>query len=115
MTDEREHPAIEVNDLTFAYPKAPPALRNINMKFPAGSRTLLVGDNGAGKSTLLHILNGRHLHEEDAVKVLGRSSFHDTSLNRERAFLGTQWGRRTVAFGGYGCVSVRVSVLIPPF
>lgn len=62
-----------------------------------------VGANGAGKSTLLRVLSGRHLPKpDDAVKILGKSSFHDTSLNFQRAYLDTDWGMRTVAFAGYG-------------
>jgi CCR4-NOT complex subunit CAF16 len=48
------------------------------------------------------VLSGRHLHDAGAVTVLGRESFFDTALNAERAFLGTDWGRRTVAFSGHG-------------
>jgi CCR4-NOT complex subunit CAF16 len=64
---------------------------------------LLIGANGAGKSTILRILGGRHLVKPDSsVRVLGRSCFHDTTLNFERAYLDTEWGMRTVAFAGYG-------------
>jgi hypothetical protein len=31
-----------------------------------------------GKTTLLRILGGKHLHDRDAVKVMGRSAFYDT-------------------------------------
>lgn len=64
---------------------------------------LLVGDNGAGKSTALRVIAGRHIHRDDAVKVLGRHAFYDTSLNNSRAYLAGDWGRRTVAFTGHGC------------
>jgi CCR4-NOT complex subunit CAF16 len=64
---------------------------------------LLVGDNGAGKSTLLRVLAGRHIHRNDAVKVLGMHSFYDNKLNHLRAFLAGDWGRHTVAFTGHGC------------
>lgn len=65
---------------------------------------MLIGANGAGKSTLLRILAGRHMCKpDDSVTVLGRSAFHDTRLNFERAYLDTDWGMRTVAFAGYGC------------
>ena len=40
---------------------------------------------------------------DNAVTVLGRSAFHDTTLNGDRAYLDTDWGMRTVAFAGYGC------------
>jgi CCR4-NOT complex subunit CAF16 len=74
------------------------------MQLTAGSRCLLIGANGAGKSTLLRILAGRHLIKPDeSVRILGKSVFHDTSLNFERSYLDTDWGMRTVAFAGYGC------------
>lgn len=102
QTNEPLH--IEVQNLTFNYPGREPVLRNLNMTLTNGARCLLIGANGAGKSTLLRILAGRHLTKPDeAVRVLGRSSFHDTRLNFERAYLDTDWGMRTVAFAGYGC------------
>jgi ABC-type molybdenum transport system ATPase subunit/photorepair protein PhrA len=83
-------PAVVVSRLNFTYGVAAafkPVLTDVNMTLPAGSRTLLVGDNGAGKSTLLRILAGRHLVSDaagGAVTVLGRDTFHDTSLNHHR-------------------------------
>lgn len=56
----------------------------------------------AGKTTILRNLAGRHIHPTGAVKVLGRESFHDTTLNFHRVYMGCDWGRRTVAFAGYG-------------
>jgi len=74
------------------------------MQLSPGARCLLIGANGAGKSTILRILSGRHLTKPDsAVQLFGRSAFHDTRLNFERAYLDTDWGMRTVAFAGYGC------------
>lgn len=106
-------PAVVVADLNFTYGVAAghkPILHGINMQLPRGSRTLLVGDNGAGKSTLLRILAGRHLHKDGCVTVLGRSSFHDTSLNLRRAYLGTDWGRKVVAFAGVSVMTADVPV-----
>jgi len=76
-------------------------LKGFDMSLPRGSRTLLVGDNGAGKSTLLRVLSGKHIHAPGAVCVLGRESYFDTALNEKRAYLGTDWGKRTVAFSGH--------------
>jgi CCR4-NOT complex subunit CAF16 len=95
---------IDVQGLTFAYPGRQPVLRDLHMQLTDGARCLLIGANGAGKSTLLRILGGRHLTKpDDAVRVIGRSAFHDTRLNFERSYLDTDWGMRTVAFAGYGC------------
>jgi len=91
-----------VKDLSFQYgTKKAPTLKSINLELPPGSRTLLVGDNGAGKSTLLKILSGTHLTPDNTIRVLGKDSYFDTSLNHERAYCSTDWGKRTVAFTGH--------------
>jgi CCR4-NOT complex subunit CAF16 len=96
--------SVDINELVFSYPGMPPVLQGLNMQLAPGARCLLIGANGAGKSTILRILGGRHLPKPDeAVRVLGRSTFHDTRLNFERSYLDTDWGMRTVAFAGYGC------------
>jgi len=95
---------VDIKNLTFSYPGREPVLRNLNLQLTNGARCLLIGANGSGKSTILKLLGGRHLTKPDgAVQVLGRSSFHDTMLNFQRAYLDMDWGMRTVAFAGYGC------------
>ena len=92
--------AVRVTNLDFTYGAATQhrvVLHALNLSLPRGSRTLLVGDNGAGKSTLLRLLAGKHIHPPGAVTVLGRESFYDTALNLKRAYLSTDWGRKTVA------------------
>ena len=89
-----------VNDLTFRYAKKAPSLKGVSLSLPYGSRTLLVGDNGAGKSTLLKILSGSHLTPGNTITVLGKDSYFDTTLNQQRAYCATDWGKRTVAFAG---------------
>lgn len=82
-------PVIEVRELSFRYPGGErPALAEVNLEVAAGERCLLVGANGAGKTTLLRLIAGKHLCDEDAVRVLGRPAFHDTSLAAEVSFLG---------------------------
>jgi CCR4-NOT complex subunit CAF16 len=81
-------PSIEVRGLDYRYqPAGPPVLRGVDLTLEEGWRCLLVGANGAGKTTLLAILGGQYMVPEEAVRVLGRSAFHDTSLAREVAFL----------------------------
>lgn len=68
---------VSVNSMTYAYPGYQPIINDFNLQLPAGSRCLLIGANGTGKSTLLQILAGKHLVGERAVRVLGKSAFHD--------------------------------------
>ena len=52
-------PTISVANATFTYPKKKsPVLRDVNLKFPAGKITALIGESGAGKSTFLKLLAG---------------------------------------------------------
>ena len=53
---------IEIRDLTFTYPEAgetqrrEPALKNLSLTIPAGTRLAVVGPVGSGKSTLASLL-----------------------------------------------------------
>lgn len=47
---------IELRDLKFSYPEAPPSLRGINLKLSPGEKVAFIGRIGSGKSTLLKIL-----------------------------------------------------------
>jgi CCR4-NOT complex subunit CAF16 len=94
--------AIDVKRLSFQYGSDPPVLKDVSFSLPRGSRCLLLGDNGAGKTTMLRILGGKHYTDGDQVRVLGRRSDFDAELNNLRSYLGGDWGKRTVAFVGFG-------------
>ncbi|MFC8526107.1 energy-coupling factor ABC transporter ATP-binding protein [Nocardia sp. NPDC057227] len=51
-------PAVQVTDLTFAYPDGTRALDGLSLTVRAGERVAVLGPNGAGKSTLMLHLNG---------------------------------------------------------
>jgi CCR4-NOT complex subunit CAF16 len=83
--------SIKVRGLDFAYAGGPTVLRGLDLEVPAGARCLLVGANGSGKTTLLTIVAGRHMIPDEAVRVLGRPAFTDTSLVNDVSFIGGQF------------------------
>ena len=99
---------VSVKNLTFVPQGAlEPALENISLSLPKGSRTLLIGANGgqflfpsrskkiitdsktAGKSTLLQILAGKKLIKGAEVTINGLDVFYQ--FPKHVTFLGTEW------------------------
>lgn len=63
---------IRLEHVTFRYPaREAPALREISLTLPAGSRTALVGRTGSGKSTLADIVMGLLTPTEGDVLIDG--------------------------------------------
>lgn len=52
-----EAPDVEIDDIGFRYaPDETPVFRHFSCRFPAGSRTAVVGETGRGKTTLIRLL-----------------------------------------------------------
>ena len=62
---------IEVNNLSFAYDKEQPVLKNISFRASAQETIGIIGANGAGKSTLLKLLVGLELGFKGMIKIEG--------------------------------------------
>ncbi|RMH39119.1 MAG: ATP-binding cassette domain-containing protein [Deltaproteobacteria bacterium] len=87
--DDGGAPAVDVCGLSFRYgPGGELALRDATLAVQPGWRVLIVGANGAGKTTLLRVVAGKHMVDAEAVRVLGRPAFDDTSLADEVELLG---------------------------
>ncbi len=73
---------IEFSDVHFSYKEDREILKGINMEFPAGSFTSLVGTSGCGKSTVAAVLMGRNQGYEGSVAVEGKemSDIQESSL-----------------------------------
>jgi cobalt/nickel transport system ATP-binding protein len=64
-------PAIEVRDLSYAYPRGPLALSGVSFSLAAGESAGLVGPNGAGKTSLFLCLCGVLLPRAEVLRVGG--------------------------------------------
>ncbi|CAE7196644.1 unnamed protein product [Rhizoctonia solani] len=89
---------IDVKGLTYRHNThsdgIPPALVDLSLSLPKGSRTLLIGANGAGKSTLLQILAGKRLVQSSEVRIFGRDVFRNSPPGI--TYLGTEWAMNPV-------------------
>jgi ATP-binding cassette subfamily C protein CydCD len=64
--------AVELADVTFAYPTRPrPALDGVSLRVPVGSTVALVGPSGAGKTTVANLLLRFWDPQSGVVRLLG--------------------------------------------
>jgi ATP-binding cassette, subfamily B, multidrug efflux pump len=98
---------IEFRNLTFSYPDAPPVLRDINLRIPAGSSLAIVGPTGSGKSTLVNLIPRLHDAAPGTVLIDGLPirNFTLSTLRKDigfvpqETFLFSETIRQNVAFG----------------
>ena len=64
-------PALEVNQLSFAYQDGEPILNNISFTAASGQKIAIVGPSGGGKSTLVKILLGYYALPDGKYRLLG--------------------------------------------
>ena len=65
--------ALDLDHVSFTYPGTKdPALRNVNLKLPAGCTLALVGPSGSGKTTLAHLLMRFWDPDDGVVSLDGR-------------------------------------------
>lgn len=75
---------LELESVYFAYDADKPVLNNINIKFPKGSKTALIGRNGSGKTTIINLLtrlydpiNGRILLNRTDISTISLQEYRN--------------------------------------
>ena len=83
---------IRCSGLSFSYEPDREILHSVDLTFPQGSFTALVGESGCGKSTLTSILMGRNKGYTGSVSVGGvpLSSIQEESLLRNITYISHQ-------------------------
>lgn len=83
---------IVCSGLRFSYEKDREILHGVDMKFPKGSFTAIVGESGCGKSTIADILMGRNKGYEGSVTVGGAelSEISEAGLMEHITYVGHQ-------------------------
>src|ERR1700693_747529 len=64
-------PAIQVSELTYAYPRGPTALAGVSFEIAAGENVGLIGPNGAGKTSLFLCLAGVIVPQAIVLRIGG--------------------------------------------
>ena len=84
--------SIQCCDLRFSYEEGREILRGINMSFPKGSFTAIVGESGCGKSTISSILMGRNRGYigEIMVEDIPLSEISEESLMKNFTYISHQ-------------------------
>ncbi len=87
-----EDRSIEVRNLHFAYQPDREILHGVDMSFPMGSFTAIVGESGCGKSTISAILMGRNKGYEGQITVGGTplNEISDASLMENFTYISHQ-------------------------
>ncbi len=70
-TGKEEAPAIEFQDVSFAYEEGVPVLDGISLKVPRGKTVAVVGASGGGKSTLLRLACGFYRPQTGKILIEG--------------------------------------------
>ncbi|MGN0158705.1 MAG: ABC transporter ATP-binding protein/permease [Brotaphodocola sp.] len=95
LTEKNDCPkdyTISCRNLHFSYEPEHEILHGINLDFPAGSFTAIVGESGCGKSTIAGILMGRKTGYSGHVTIGGTelSTIREDSLMKAITYIGFQ-------------------------
>jgi zinc transport system ATP-binding protein len=87
-------PAVELDDVSFAYAAGPTVLRAVNLRVDPGEFVAVAGPNGGGKTTLIRLALGLERPPSGTVRLFGEpahafSRRHTLGYLAQRSKLGT--------------------------
>ncbi len=80
---------VELRELSFAYPRQPPTLRNLNLRIRAGEKVGIIGKLGSGKSTVLKLILNQHAPSAGSVLLddLVNTQLEPLSMRRQIGYV----------------------------
>ena len=66
--------SVSIKNLSFAYRKDSPVIKNLSLDIESGDYVSIVGHNGCGKSTLARLLVGLLIPKEGTITICGQDS-----------------------------------------
>ncbi|MGV0953082.1 MAG: ABC-F family ATPase [Fluviibacter sp.] len=103
--DKLHRQAVEIENLSFAYPGNEPLFKNLSLNINAGEKIAIIGENGVGKTTLLKLLNGEltptagHIKWTEKAKLGYFAQDHAADFAADSNL--TDWISGYVRAGGY--------------
>jgi len=70
--DDHPAPAVEIQNVSFAYPTGLAALKAVNLNIGRGEMVVIMGRNASGKTTLVKHLNRLLTPTKGKIRILGR-------------------------------------------
>jgi putative ABC transport system ATP-binding protein len=104
-------PAIELENVKYAWPGGPPLLDIAALRVNRGERLFLRGPSGSGKSTLLGLIGGVLAPDTGTVRVLDQP-LHEMSASSRDRFRGDHVGFVFQSFNLIPYLTVRENVLL---
>ena len=103
--DKLHRQAVEVENLTFAYPDCEPLFKNLSFTVNGGEKIAIIGENGVGKTTLLKLLNGELTPTSGTIKWTEKAKIGYFAQDHAADFASdqnlTDWISGYVRAGGY--------------
>ena len=80
--------SLELQNLSFRFPRRKQILKNINIKLNKGELIAIIGESGCGKSTLAFILQKFYEAESGIIVINGNSALNEINTNSWREIIG---------------------------